>query len=259
MPAAPAPEPVLPHETLAIDSRALGETRRINIYRPPGYEKDGKVRYPILYMPDGGVEEDFPHVTTDVDLAIRAGQMRPVIVVGIENTERRRDMTGPTDVESDRKIAPRVGGSARFLAFIRDELMPVIARQVRGNGQNAIVGESLAGLFVLETFFREPRLFDTWIALSPSLWWNAGALVRGAGERLRARAPSTGTLYFATASDDGTDAEARALAAALRAAAPEGLTWSYEPRPDQKHSTIYRGVSPEVFRRLFPPVKNGAR
>ncbi|MCA1579944.1 MAG: alpha/beta hydrolase [Acidobacteria bacterium] len=249
---APGPERVLPHETLTIDSKALGETRRIHIYRPPGYE-DGVPRYPVLYMPDGGVDEDFPHVTNDIDTAIRAGEMRPVVVVGIENTERRRDMTGPTEVETDRKIAPRVGGSANFRAFIRDELMPVIRRRVRGNGETAIVGESLAGLFVLETFFREPRLFDTWIAFSPSLWWNAQALVRAADERLRATPPPTGTLYFATAGDDGTDDAATALAAALRAAAPEGLAWSYEPRPDQKHSTIYRGVSPEVFRRLFPP------
>ena len=250
---APASDPVLPHQTLTIDSKVLRETRRINVYTPPGYAAAAGTRYPVLYMPDGGVEEDFPHVTTDIDTAIRAGEMRPVIVVGIENTERRRDMTGPTNVESDRKIAPRVGGSATFRAFIRDELIPEIRRRYRGNGQTAIVGESLAGLFVLETFFEEPRLFDIHIALSPSLWWNAQALVRGAAERLRAQPRLIGTLYFATAGDDGNDNAAGALAAALRAAAPKGLTWYYEPRPDLKHSTIYRGASPAVFRKLFPP------
>jgi hypothetical protein len=246
-------DPVLPHQTWTMDSKVLGETRRINVYTPQGYDDAADARYPVLYMPDGGVEEDFPHVTADIDTAIRAGEMRPVIVVGIENIERRRDMTGPTDVATDRKIAPRVGGSAKFRAFIRDELIPAIRRRVRGNGQTAIVGESLAGLFVLETFFQEPRLFDIYIALSPSLWWNARALVRGAAERLRAQPRLTGTLYFATAGDDGNDDAGKALAAALRAAAPKGLTWYYEPRPDLKHSTIYRGASPGVFRKLFPP------
>jgi predicted alpha/beta superfamily hydrolase len=250
---APASDQVLPHQTLMIDSKVLGETRRINVYTPPGYDDAADARYPVLYMPDGGVEEDFPHVTSDIDTSIRAGEMRSVIVVGIENTERRRDMTGPTDVESDRKIAPRVGGSANFRAFIRDELIPAIRRRVRGNGQTAIVGESLAGLFVLETFFQEPRLFDIYIALSPSLRWNAQAVVRGAAERLRAQPRLTGTLYFATAGDDGNDDAGKALAAALRAAAPKGLTWYYEPRPDLKHSTIYRGASLGVFRKLFPP------
>ena len=252
-PAAPAPDPVLPHQTFTIDSGALHETRLINLYTPPGYDEAAGAAYPVLYMPDGGVEEDFPHVTNDIDAAIRAGEMRPVIVVGIENTERRRDMTGPTEVEEDRKIAPRVGGSAAFRAFIRDELMTEIDRRVRGNGQTAIVGESLAGLFVVETFFQEPELFDISIALSPSLWWNAQALVRSAKARLRVRPRSTRTLYLASAGDDDRGDAVRALAEALREAAPKGLTWYYEPRPDQKHSTIYRAASPEVFRKLFPP------
>jgi predicted alpha/beta superfamily hydrolase len=204
-------------------------------------------------MPDGGVEEDFPHVTNDIDAAIRAGEMRPVIVVGIENTERRRDMTGPTDVESDRKIAPRVGGSAAFRAFIRDELMPAIRQRVRGNGQTAIVGESLAGLFVVETFFREPGLFDVSIALSPSLWWNDQALVRGAAERLRSQPLLAGTLYLASAGDDDRGDSVKAMAEVLHATAPKSLTWYYEPRLDLRHSTIYRGASPGVFRKLFPP------
>ena len=256
--AAPAADPVLPHQTLILQSKVLGEARRINIYTPPGYDDAISVRYPVVYMPDGGVEEDFPHVTNDIDAAIRAGEMRPVVVVGIENTERRRDMTGPTRVEEDKKIAPRVGGSAHFRAFIRDELMPAIGQRVRGDGQTAIVGESLAGLFVVETFFQEPQLFGTYIALSPSLWWNDQALVRGADERLRAQPRLTGTLYLATASDDDVDGAGKALAATLRAAAPKGLTWYYEPRPDQQHSTIYRAVSPTAFRKLFPPAAKTA-
>ncbi len=250
---APALEPVLPHQTWTIDSRVLGETRRIYVYTPPGYDSARSARFPVLYMPDGGVEEDFPHVTRDVDSAIRAGEMRPVIVVGIENTERRRDMTGPTGVEEDRKIAPRVGGSSNFRAFIRDELMPVVRERVRGNGQTAIVGESLAGLFVLETFFEEPRLFGTWIAFSPSLWWNGQALVRGAERHLKGEPRLTGTLYLAVAGDDDRGDAVKAMAAILRAAAPKGLKWFYEPRPDLTHSTIYGGASPGAFRKVFPP------
>jgi predicted alpha/beta superfamily hydrolase len=249
---AQAGDPVLPHQTFTIDSKVLHETRRINVYTPPGYAK-GRARYPVLYMPDGGVDEDFPHVTADIDAAIRAGEMRPVIVAGIENTERRRDMTGPTEVEADRKIAIHVGGSGSFRAFIRDELMPVIRERFRGNGETAIVGESLAGLFVLETFFEEPRLFNIYIALSPSLYWNAQALVHHAGERLRSRPRLKATLYLATAGDDDIDDAGKTLAGILRADAPKGLTWYYEPRPDLKHSTIYKGASPGVFRKLFPP------
>lgn len=248
-----ASDPLPPHQALTIQSKTLGETRRVNVYLPPGYDtRDGR-RYLVLYMPDGGMAEDFSHVATDVDAAIRAGKMRPAIVVGIENTERRRDMTGPTDVESDRKIAPRVGGSARFRAFVRDELMPMVRARFPGKGETAIVGESLAGLFVLETFFQEPAMFDTYIALSPSLWWNGGALVRSAAERLKARPKSRQTLYFATAGDDRQEDAANKLVAALRDTPANGLTWKFEAWPREKHSTIYGAASPAIFRKLFPP------
>jgi hypothetical protein len=246
-------EPVLPHRTFTLESRVLGETRRINLYTPPGHDESVDVRYPLLYMPDGGVAEDFPHVIAAVDAAIRGGEMAPLIVVGIENTERRRDMTGPTQIAEDRTIAPRVGGSAAFRGFLRDELMPEVNRRVRGDGRTAILGESLAGLFIVETFFREPAMFDTYIALSPSLWWNDMSLVRTAAARLATRTSAAQTLYFATAGDDDVGDAGKALAEVLRVAAPPGLTWYYEPRPDLQHSTIYRALAPGALRKLFPP------
>jgi predicted alpha/beta superfamily hydrolase len=252
-PVVPTAESVLPHRTWTIASKVLGETRRIHVYTPPGYDTAAGNRYPVLYVPDGGLAEDFPHVTSDIDAAIRAGEMPPIVVVGIENTERRRDMTGPTNVETDKQIAPHVGGSAAFRAFIRDELMPVVRERIRGNGQTAIVGESLAGLFVIETFLQEPGLFDTYIALSPSLWLNDQALVRGADRSLRAQLRSGKTLsYLAVAGDDDRGDAVQALATILRTAAPKDLTWYYEPRPDLQHSTIYRGASPGAFRKLYP-------
>lgn len=248
-------EPLPAHESFTLDSRQLGETRRLNVYLPPRYAVDADARYPVLYMPDGGLQEDFPHVAATVDRAIRAGQMRAMIVVGIENTQRRRDMTGPTEAESDRAIAPRVGGSAAFRAFLAQELMPQVRRRYRCGGGDALVGESLAGLFVMETFFLQPELFDTYVALSPSLWWNGKALATSAAQRLKewpAQGPKK-VLYFATASDDDLDEAARKLAEVFRANAPARLDWRFQPWSGLQHSTIYRGASPSVFRTLFAP------
>jgi predicted alpha/beta superfamily hydrolase len=248
-----AAEPVPPHQSFTLQSATLQETRRINVYTPPGYEAAGSARYPVLYMPDGGVEEDFPHISTTVDTAIRAGELRPLIVVGIENTERRRDMTGPTEVAEDRKIAPRVGGSAAFRGFIRDELIPQVRRRYRVTDETAIIGESLAGLFIVETFFVQPKLFHTYIALSPSLWWNNEELVRKAAERLKPQPDLRNALYLSSANEDTIAPAAARLAETLRTNAPPGLKWQYEPRPDLRHNTIYRAVAPQVLRRWFPP------
>src|SRR3712207_3190769 len=155
------------------------------IRRPPRstlfpYTTLFRSRLPVLYMPDGGVAEDFLHVAGLVQVSVGNGTMRPFLLVGIENTERRRDMTGPTENESDKKIAPRVGGSGAFRKFIRDELMPQVKSRYRTRAETAVVGESLAGLFVIETFLVEPDLFDTYIAFDPSLWWNDRKLVKDA-------------------------------------------------------------------------------
>ena len=145
-----------------------------------------------------------------------------------------------------------MGGSDAFRRFIASELMPEVRRRYRVTDETAIIGESLAGLFIMETFFEQPELFDTYIALSPSLWWNDQALIRAAGERLRARPGLRGALYFASAGDDIGPETAR-LAEIFRANAPSGLRWAYRPRPDLTHATIYRGEAPGVLRAALPP------
>ena len=147
------PAPLVIGDTFTIASKILGETRRIDVYLPPGDDEGAGAPLPVLYMPDGGMGEDFLHVAGLVQVSVGNGTMRPFLLVGIENTERRRDMTGPTSVEEDWKIAPHVGGSAAFRAFIRNESMPAMESRYRATRERAVVGESLAGLFVVETLF----------------------------------------------------------------------------------------------------------
>jgi predicted alpha/beta superfamily hydrolase len=238
-------------ETFTVNSKVLSETRRINVYVPPVYEESAGTRLPVLYMPDGGMAEDFLHVAGLVQVSVGNGTMRPFILVGIENTQRRRDMTGPTENENDKKIAPRVGGSEAFRRFIRDELMPQVRGRYRTTNETAIVGESLAGLFVVETFLLEPELFDTYIAFDPSLWWNDQKLVADAGGRLRAR-PKTGkTLYLASSGEDA--GATQRFADVLGKDAPAGLRWHYEKMPGEKHSTVYHPAALRAFRAVFKP------
>jgi predicted alpha/beta superfamily hydrolase len=201
-------------------------------------------------MPDGGIDEDFPHIVNTVDSLITLGRIRPVIVVGIPNTQRRRDLTGPTRVTSDSAIAPRVGGSPVFREFLRVELIPYIEAHYRASQERGIVGESLAGLFVVETFLDKPSLFDHYLAFDPSLWWNAGALVAAAPFRLADMESSPRSLYLAASKDDIGDATAR-LAAAIRASTPSALTWQFESRPDLTHATIFRALVPAALARAL--------
>jgi predicted alpha/beta superfamily hydrolase len=241
------PDPVPVHDTFSVASRALGETRQINVYTPPGYRASTGARLPVLYMPDGGLDEDFPHVVNTVDSLIRLRAVRPVIVVGIPNTQRRRDLTGPTRVASDSAIAPRVGGSAAFRRFIRDELVPVVSRRYRTTGERSIVGESLAGLFIVETFLSDPDLFRHYVALDPSLWWNGAALLDSAAARLTALDTVPRTLFLASSDVQDIAAGTARLATLIETAKPQGLAWAYVPRPDLTHATIFRGVGPSAL------------
>lgn len=244
--------PLVIGETLTLQSKVLNETRRINVYLPPGYADAPDRRFPVLYMPDGGLAEDFLHVAGLVQVCVGNGTMRPLVLVGIENTERRRDLTGPTQNEEDKKIAPRVGGSAAFRTFLRDELMPDVQARYRTTDETGIVGESLAGLFVIETFLLEPDLFDTYIAIDPSLWWNDSALVKGASERLRSQPRSSRWLWFSSSGEERGDGSER-LAAALQANTPPGLLWRFEPMPGERHSTIYHPAALQAFRAVLKP------
>ena len=254
--ASPDVAPLVIGETFTIASKSLGELRRINVYAPPGYTESRDARLPVLYMPDGGMAEDFLHVAGLVQVSVGNGTMRPFLLVGIENTERRRDMTGPTEIAEDRKIAPRVGGSAAFRAFIRTELMPRVKERYRTTGETAIVCESLAGLFVVETFFHEPELFDTYIAIDPSLWWNGAKLVDEASERLRARPAMSETLFLASSDERGIVDPVQRLAGVLEKGAFPGLRWHHEPMPQETHGTIYHPAALRAFRVVFaPPAK----
>ncbi|HPF36901.1 MAG TPA: alpha/beta hydrolase-fold protein [Candidatus Krumholzibacteria bacterium] len=252
---APAPETPPPHGTFTMESQEIGETRVINVYTPPGYAEDTDARYPVLYMPDGGVGEDFPHIANTLDAGIRAGEITPLVLVGIENTERRRDMTGPTQVEKDREVAPVTGGSAAFRAFIARELMPRIRADYRVTADEGIIGESAAGLFIMETFFLEPQLFDRVIAISPALWWNDHELVRRAEERFAAGGFEGVRLVLTSADETDIAPYTAELGEVLERAAPPGLRWSFTPRTDLKHATIYRAVAPGILRDVYGPSK----
>ncbi len=245
--------PLVIGETFTIDSKVLGETRRINVYPPPGYDKSPSTLWPVLYMPDGGMAEDFLHVAGLIEVLVGDHTMRPFLLVGIENTERRRDLTGPTENPEDRKIAPHVGGSEPFRKFIREELMPEVKRRYRTTDESAIVGESLAGLFVVETLLKEPDLFDTYLAFDPSLWWNNAALVRSAAKELDARPNLRKTLYFASSDEKGIITNTEKLAAILTQHAPPGLHWHEEKMPEEQHSTIYHPAALRAFRAVFAP------
>lgn len=233
-----------------IASAALREPRVINVVLPASYSKEPNKRYPVLYLIDGGLEQDLLHVTGVQHLGALWGRSSEAIVVGVETKDRRRELVGATrDPELLRKY-PTAGSSRTFRSFIRDEVKPLVQRSYRTNGSDAVIGESLAGLFILETYLNEPALFGAYAAIDPSLWWDDGALSKAAagiiGSAHKAR-----PLYVAVAKEQAETPDA--IGRLIQATRGQVSRWCLAVRPDLLHSTIYQQLTPQALQFLMPP------
>jgi Predicted hydrolase of the alpha/beta superfamily len=162
-----------------IQSIQLGEKRILNIYLPEGYNPKDTIKYPVIYLLDGSADEDFIHVVGLVQFNSFSwiNRVPKSIVVGIANVDRRRDFTYPTSIEDDKKKFPTTGHSDKFISFIEKELQPFIEKKYKTSSSKTIIGESLGGLLATEILFKKPLLFNKYIIISPSLWWDNGSLL----------------------------------------------------------------------------------
>lgn len=244
--------PIIIGQSYALPSVVMGAPREINVWLPPDYAESGQ-SYPVLYLLDGGTAwQDFHHISGLAQLGTVNGTTRDVIVVGIASVDRRNELALPTENAELISRHPTHGQSDRFRRFIAKEVQPFVEARFRSSGETALMGESLAGLFVVETFLKEPQMFDAYVAVSPSLWWDGGQLARQSGAHLRDHSNDARTLIL-TIGDEGPEARALMdrLAANLRDHALPGVSWEFQPRPSESHAAIYHGAALDAFRRLY--------
>lgn len=166
-------------EKIEFESKILKEKRVLNIYVPHKYSKDSIKTYPVIYLLDGSIDEDFIHISGLVQFGSFSWvRMIPEsIVVGIANVDRKRDFTYPTSNKKDKEDFPTTGGSENFINFIEKELQPFIEKKYKTTATKTIIGQSLGGLLATEILFKKPNLFDNYIITSPSLWWDDESLL----------------------------------------------------------------------------------
>ena len=240
-------DPIPKHENFTIQSTFVNEARVINVWTPPNYNLTTD-SFPVLYMPDGGIKEDFPHIANTLAQLIDNKNIPPIILVGIENTERGRDLTGFSETKEDEQYCPLSDGAKNFRAFITQELMPDINAKYKTTHKKGIIGESLAGLFVMETFFLTPESFDFYIAMDPSLWWNNHYLEKNASTYLQQFPNHPTRLWFAGSGAEDISTYTNKLAETLQTQSPSQLTWKYEDEPNEKHNTIFRATKVKALK-----------
>jgi predicted alpha/beta superfamily hydrolase len=246
--------PFITGDVVAFRSVALGQERVLNVQLPAGYA-DSTLAYPVIYVLDGGADEDFPHIAGLVQFLTMYGLIPPSIVVGIANKGRSRyhDFTGPTRNDSDKVWVPTYGGSAAFIRYLAEEVEPLVRANYRTNGQRTLIGQSLGGLLGMEVLFTRPELFDDYILVSPSLWWNNGELADQAATWLKANGAAPKRIFVASAPDDAMmQPQIDKLGAAFKVQARPPMHYSYEFFPGESHLTILHRAVYRAFEVLYP-------
>ena len=178
----PADNSIRVGKTEEIHSRILNEQRRILVSLPGSYY-DGyfyKHRYPVVYLLDG--DSHFYSVTAMIrQMSGDGGLAFPeMIVVAIMNTDRNRDLTptrDSTEFRMGRGAANHSGGGPKFMSFMSDELIPHIDSTYATTPYRVFIGHSLGGLMVVDALVNHPGLFNGYLAIDPSMWWDRAKLL----------------------------------------------------------------------------------
>lgn len=244
----------------AFQSKTLGETRTLNIYLPEGYNPDDTLKYPVIYLLDGSADEDFIHIVGLVQYYSFEwiSQMPKSIVVGIATVDRRRDFTFPTSIEADRKRYPTTGHSDRFISFVATELQPFIETQFKTTQSKTIIGQSLGGLLATEILFKNPALFNKYIIVSPSLWWDNGSILNMTPEVLKPAFRQPTNIYIGVGKEGLTptaiprvmEVDANLLAEKIKAMGSKTVTVSFDYLPGENHATIMHQAVSNAFKKL---------
>jgi predicted alpha/beta superfamily hydrolase len=150
-----------------IRSRILEERRAVLVHLPPGYH-ESRSHYPVLYLLDAvGRPSRFSPALSEIGEKIdaMAGEgVGPLIVIGVVNTRRGRDML-PVEAES----YPESGGADRFLACLTEEIIPYVDETFRTTGERLLYGRWDSGLLTLYALLEAPEAFSGYIASSPTV------------------------------------------------------------------------------------------
>jgi predicted alpha/beta superfamily hydrolase len=243
-----------------IQSHELGEKRILNIYLPQGYSKNDTTKYAVIYLLDGSADEDFIHVSGIVQFYSFPwiNLVPKSIVVGIATVGRRRDFTYPTTIQSDKEKYPTTGHSDKFIAFIEKELQPFIDKKFKTTGAKTIIGQSLGGLLATEILFKKPELFNTYIIVSPSLWWDNGSLLNiSTGVLKEERKPML--VYIGVGKEGLTqtalprvmEVDANLLAEKIENVKSPDIKVFFDYLPKEDHATILHQALLNAFNLLY--------
>ncbi len=229
-------------EIKLIHSKILNEDRKIYVYTPVNHPEP----LPIIYLMDG---EMISLVAGIVDFLYQANELPPLIIVGIGNYEydRVRDLTTThsllnMDNTIDSIFWKSSGGGENFLKFIKDELMPYVEKNYNPSPNKIFFGHSLGGLMSAYCLFNHPEMFNSYIAVSPALWWDKESIFKNSDILIKNKDYSHKTIFFSDGNEgvvSGAEFHESVikLQSLLQQKNIAGLRYKYIPYPEETHNS----------------------
>lgn len=181
-------------------SEVMQETRKYWVGLPHNYQHSQADRYPLIVLLDG--HSNFDHTWGTARYLAYRHKMPEAIIVAVLNTDRNRDLTPPTLQHKEQ--FPTAGGAERFYDFLTEELVPHIDKTYRTLPYRCLVGHSFGGLFAMHNFVHQEPFFQTYLAISPSMWWENTRLVAQADSAFQSQRPPKARIYLSMANEGGS-------------------------------------------------------
>lgn len=244
-------KPLTIGEIRILKSKILNEDRTLNIYLPQKFNKAQS--YPVIYLLDGSMNEDFIHVTGLVQFFNQMYAMPETIVVGIANIDRKKDFTFHTDLKNLQQDYPTTGHSDQFISFLEKELKPYIEKQFK-TSDTYLFGQSLGGLLATEILLKKPDMFNNYFIISPSLWWDDESLLKSANQWLTKIPDTRKFIYISVGKGEHPVMvkDAEDLYEVLKKSGKKNWRVEYKMMETDNHATILHRSLYEGLVKLFP-------
>jgi len=171
-------------EKIKIHSKELTQEREIFVYTPALYDECPFWYYDVIYVFDAQSRELFDYTHSIISFLNK--DYKKFIVVGISSPynkkldyARNNDMLPKFQSDESKKHYDKYSGNAdNFLKYVKNEVVPLIETKYRALTHRTAIGHSLGASFILYSMFKEPKLFDNYIAISPNLAYDDERLVK---------------------------------------------------------------------------------
>lgn len=217
-------------DKIHIRSKVLNEQKTVVVIPPFNYKDMPGEKFPVIYVLDPGnnLFGAFGIVNYYSDML---KIMPKAIIVGIMSKDREKDY-----LPSPAKDYPTGGGAGDFLKFISSELVPYIDSTYPASSIRCIVGHSAGGLFAVYALVNEPGLFDSFICIDPSLWYDDQCYIKKMPGFFKNNENITKTMFISLSNEK--DMGVFGFVDALEKYAPKGFRWDFIHYKEETHNSL---------------------